>query len=221
MPASRSPCFDGQYFYDTDHVWGDSGTQSNDLTYDASDHTAVTVAEFRAAFTQAVIAMMGFKRDNGTFYYRPTIGRIDNLMISVPLALWEVAIKAFEQTIALEGGAGTSNVMIARPKIVCNQYMGSGWTGGSDVKFDLYNLGQPLKPFVFQASEPLRVQTKGAEDIEFNALQGHDRGPLQRRLPGVVVCRADDVQLVPRRHGVRGSGGPPHRCRIFLFVRWF
>ena len=168
--AESSLCFDGQYFYDTDHLWGDSGTQSNDLTYNASDHTAVTVAEFRAAFTAAVVAMMGFKRDNGTFYQRPTIGRVDNLMCAVPLKLWEVATKAFEQTIALEGtSAGTSNVLIARPKVVVNQYMGSGWTDGSDVKFDLYNLGAQLKPFVFQARQPLRVDTKGANDIEFNS----------------------------------------------------
>lgn len=32
-------CFDGQYFFDTDHSWGDSGTQDNDLSYNASDPT--------------------------------------------------------------------------------------------------------------------------------------------------------------------------------------
>ena len=29
-------CYDGQYFFDTDHVEGDSGTQSNDLSVDIS-----------------------------------------------------------------------------------------------------------------------------------------------------------------------------------------
>ena len=31
--------FDGQFFFDTDHAWGDSGTQSNDLTYAAATGT--------------------------------------------------------------------------------------------------------------------------------------------------------------------------------------
>src|SRR5690606_13285187 len=43
-------CFDGQLFYDTDHAWGDSGTQSNDLTYAAATGTTPTSAEFRAAY---------------------------------------------------------------------------------------------------------------------------------------------------------------------------
>jgi phage major head subunit gpT-like protein len=30
--GASTACFDGQFFYDTDHVWGSSGSQSNDIT---------------------------------------------------------------------------------------------------------------------------------------------------------------------------------------------
>ena len=53
LAGETNACFDGQYFFDTDHSWGDSGTQSNLLTYNAADHTAVTVAEMKAAYHSA------------------------------------------------------------------------------------------------------------------------------------------------------------------------
>jgi phage major head subunit gpT-like protein len=158
--GENAACFDGQSFYDTDHAWGESGTQSNDLTYDASSHTAVTVDEFRAAYHAARAAMLGFKRDNGKPYIRPTIRPLTNLMLMVPTALELVAHKAFEQVLS---GNGETNVVLDKPKIVTlpSSYLSSG------VKFYLHNLGATLKPFVFQARRPLARQMKGMEDREF------------------------------------------------------
>lgn len=162
-------CFDGQYFFDTDHEWGDSGTQSNDLTYNASDHTNVTEAEFRAAFHQALVAMLGFKNDQGKPYVRPTIGKLGNLLVVVPLALYETALKSFDQTTL---ATGETNWVIEKPRVVVAQYMGAGFTNGSDVKFDLYYTGGKLKPYVFQARRPLRpLQWKGMNDAETRVLK--------------------------------------------------
>ena len=87
---------------------------------------------------------------------------MQDLVCCVPLNLWDVAVKAFEQTISLEAAtSGTSNVLLARPQVICNQYMSDPDT------FDLYHVGQRLKPYVFQARTPLRTQVKGPEDIEF------------------------------------------------------
>jgi phage major head subunit gpT-like protein len=58
-------CFDGQFFFDTDHSWGGSGSQDNDLTYAAASGTTPTIDEFLASYEQARSAMMGFKDDNG------------------------------------------------------------------------------------------------------------------------------------------------------------
>ena len=64
--------------------------------------------------------------------------------------------------------AGTSNVLLARPRVRCVQSMSDTTIGGSAAKWHLYHIGQYLKPYVFQARQPLRSQVKGAEDIEFN-----------------------------------------------------
>ena len=58
--GASSACFDGQYFFDTDHAWGESGTQSNKLTHTVADLDAITEAEFRAAYHKMRAAMLGF-----------------------------------------------------------------------------------------------------------------------------------------------------------------
>ena len=54
-------CYDGQYFFDTDHSEGDSGTQSNEITGGG----ATTLALIRTDYYKAYSALMGFKDDKG------------------------------------------------------------------------------------------------------------------------------------------------------------
>lgn len=149
--------WDGQYFYDSDHAWGDSGTQSNSLTYNATDPDAVTVTEFRAALTQAITAMLAFKNDAGKLYFRPVVTEITDLVCMVPVALLDVANQVAQAVIL----GNNSNVIIARPKIVCVPYLSSGR------KFHLFYNGNPIKPLVFQTRRPLARQMKGMDDREF------------------------------------------------------
>jgi phage major head subunit gpT-like protein len=153
-------CFDGQTFFDTDHLWGDSGSQSNDLTYNASDHTAVTEDEFRDAYHAARTAMLNFKSDQGKSFIRPTIRPLPNLLLLVPTALEKVANMAINKQLV---DAGETNIVLDKPRIMTlpTSYLSSG------VKFYLLNLGQSLKPFVFQARKPLSRQMKGLDDHEF------------------------------------------------------
>lgn len=160
--AESAACFDGQYFFDTDHLWGDSGTQSNDLTYNATDHTAVTEDEFHAAYHAARTAMLGFKNDQGKLYIRPTIRPLPNLMLLVPPALELVANKAIKKTLVSNG---ETNIVLDTPKIVASAAL------TSSVKFYLFNLSQAVKPFVFQKRRPLDRQMKGMDDREFRAVK--------------------------------------------------
>jgi len=57
--------FDGQFFFDTDHVWGASGTINNDLTFNATDHTNPTVFEAARSLVQAINQFSAFKDDQG------------------------------------------------------------------------------------------------------------------------------------------------------------
>ncbi|TWT57249.1 Mu-like prophage major head subunit gpT [Thalassoglobus neptunius] len=151
--------FDGQAFFDTDHSWGSSGTQSNDLTYNASDPDAVTDTEFLAAYHQARTALLGFKGDNGKTFVRPVVRGLGNLMILVPLELEVVAHKAIQS--ALRGG-GDTNIVLDQPQIVAIP----GLTSGR--KFYLsHNDSGIMRPFVFQPRQPLSRQVKGLDDIEF------------------------------------------------------
>lgn len=151
-------CMDGQYFYDTDHSWGDSGTQSNKLTYAAASGTTPTEAEFRAAYHQARAAILGFKNDKGKFFHRPTLAPITDLVLEVPTALEEVANQALVKVLT---GGGDTNIVLDRPKIVTIPSLTDA------ASFYLHRVGQPLKPFAFQARRPLSRQMKGLDDHEF------------------------------------------------------
>jgi len=154
--GESTACFDGQFFFDTDHSWGKSGTQSNDLTSTVVSTSAVTVAELKTAIRAAVKQMLGFKNDQGKLYHRPTVSRLNDLTLLVPLALRDVAYDALESQLL----NNSTNVIVDRPNIVASPYL------TSSVKFYLFKTGDPVKPFVFQQREPLSRMMKGLDDIE-------------------------------------------------------
>ena len=154
--GESTACFDGQFFFDTDHSWGKSGSQSNDLTSTVSDTSAVTVAELKTAIRAAVQQMLGYKNDQGKLYHRPTVSRLNDLTLLVPLALRDVAYDALESQLL----SNSTNVIVDRPTIVASPYL------TSSVKFYLFKTGDPVKPFVFQQREPLSRMMKGLDDIE-------------------------------------------------------
>lgn len=158
-------CYDGQFFYDTDHVEGDSGTQSNLLTHAVVSTSAVTVEEFTDAFEAALIKMFSYKTDQGDLWVEPEmVGFEDSgLVIMVPPALLKVASKSMA---ILLGSGGAEHHVLRRAEVVGLSRMGAAFTGGSDVRFDLVYNGGMMRPFVFQDREALKFQTKGANDIE-------------------------------------------------------
>jgi len=60
--AETTLCYDGQYFCDTDHSEGDSGTQSNLLT---TGHDSDVIADVIADLGAAIAAFNRFKDDRG------------------------------------------------------------------------------------------------------------------------------------------------------------
>lgn len=149
-------CFDGQYFFDTDHSWGDSGSQSNDLTATAATSTIPTAAEFRTAFHAARAAMLKFTNDQGKLLNRPVSTGLKNLLCVVNPDFEVIAKEALTAQIL----SNNSNVVVDAPTIVSSAYL----TDTS--KMYLFNLDGALKPFVFQAREPLSRGMKGLDDLE-------------------------------------------------------
>lgn len=157
-------CYDGQNFYDTDHLEGESGTQSNLLTKAIVDATAPTVQEFADAFHDAFVKMFTYKTDQGDFWIEPeAVGLEENaLKLLVPVELMRVAQEAIS---IVYGDGGKSFFMMARPQVLPMVRM-SAVAGGSATKFDLIYTGGVIRPFIFQDRSPMVVQTKGADDIE-------------------------------------------------------
>lgn len=65
IDGESKTCYDGQFFFDTDHAEDDSGTQDNDITYDVTTTTAPTAAEMELAILKAVSQILGFKDNQG------------------------------------------------------------------------------------------------------------------------------------------------------------
>jgi len=63
--GEAATCYDGQYFFDTDHAEGDSGTQSNDIGASATSATAPTAGEMEAAIMGSIEQILSFKDDQG------------------------------------------------------------------------------------------------------------------------------------------------------------
>lgn len=153
--------FDGQFFFDTDHSFGDSGTQSNDLAPSAASPSAPTAAEFKTAFDAAVLALYGFKADNGDLINDPIFdNNAQNLIVMVPWTMLRVATEALTAVIL----SASDNINIARAKIVPNGYLTTA------TKFYLFDVGSSIRPFIFQDRKPIsRVQIR--DDAEFKHIK--------------------------------------------------
>jgi phage major head subunit gpT-like protein len=153
-------CYDGQYFFDTDHSEGDSGTQTNNL--DASDvsdlnvsgSTAPTVAEMNAAVLGVIQHMYGFKDDQG----EPINANAKSFLVMVPTNMMGAAMGAVYGKIINAATGAYDNVLAnaAREQgfnvqAVCNPRL----TGTS--AFYVFRTDAPAKPFIRQEEEPLSV----------------------------------------------------------------
>jgi phage major head subunit gpT-like protein len=132
MAGQTNLCYDGQFFFDTDHAEGLSGAQSNLLT-----GTGVTVAQVTADFIAARSAMRLFKNDRG----KPWLRGEPKFVIVAPPAMegvFETVMNA-----ALIAG-GDTNTLKGAASIVINPY-------ATDVNnWDLLHVGAPIKPLLLQ-----------------------------------------------------------------------
>ena len=145
-------CYDGQYFFDTDHSEGESGTQSNKGTspLDAS------------ALQAAITAIMKFKDDRGKF-----IGALPDLLVVPPDLQW-TAMELLESTYWPEEGSTTqrmaSNVLKGKLDLLVSPHLTdtNNW-------FVLATCGV-IKPVILQSRTP----------VEFAALEADSESGFMR-----------------------------------------
>lgn len=148
LNGEATTCYDGQYFFDTDHAEGDSGTQSNDLTSAIVAAATPTTDEFQAALLGAVQAMYGFKDDRG----EPINGNARSFDVMVPVPYMRAAMTAISAPLI---GGGNSNIITAQDSISFNLVVNPRltWT----TKFAVFRNDGDVKPFILQqetAPEP-------------------------------------------------------------------
>lgn len=160
--AESTVCYDGQYFFDTDHSEGDSGAQSNDLSVDISalpgavhgSTTAPSPEEFQQSVNAAISAIMGFKDDQG----EPMNEDASQFLVMVPMPLHIVANNA----LTMPSGTGVSEqtrlpvstIVVPNPRLT--------WTD----KFAVFRTDGEVKPFIRQEETGAIMKAK-AEGSEF------------------------------------------------------
>lgn len=149
-------CYDGQYFFDTDHSEGDSGTQSNKGT------TALGADSLAAGVT----AMMKYKDDKG----KP-LGIVPDTLV-IPPDLWMTACEILESLGRSDTANNTTNAFryltqlgLAKLNIVMSPYL----TDTND--WFLLCTNKIVKPIILQERQ----------EVRFGALEStSDRGFMRK-----------------------------------------
>lgn len=132
LPAGNSSlCYDGQYFFDTDHPVGETGTTQSNLGSSALDATT-----FNAART----ALRKMKDDFG----RPTFNNNMDLLLVIPPDLENTASTILEADVL---ASGATNTLKGAARILTVPWL-------SDTNnWYLLNTAGVMKPFILQERE--------------------------------------------------------------------
>lgn len=161
-------CYDGQYFFDTDHSEGASGTQINALaaaqvpTLNVVTATAPTPAEMANAILGVIAYMIGYKDDQG----EPMNANARKFLVMVPVSLFQAALSAVMGTVVVGATGSFDNpIAVAKSKgfevdVVCNPRL--PWT----TDFVVFRVDGQTKPFILQEEEPLSISAlaEGSEE---------------------------------------------------------
>ena len=191
LAGPSTVCYDGQYFFDTDHSEGDSGTQDNDIQVDisavpgaGSDNTVTfpNAAQMQAAIVKGIAQILGFKDDRG----RPMNSNAKRFLVTVPVGLYMPAIAslsainlaALQQNINPMQAAGLSIDVQMMPELT--------WTDS----FAVWRTDSPIKGLIRQNETDPVVKMKDensefafdndAIQIGIDAWRGADYGLWQR-----------------------------------------
>lgn len=161
-------CYDGQYFFDTDHVSGDSGSQSNSIQVDISalptqTHGAITlpsVEEMQLAILQGIIQIQSLKDDRG----EPLNEDASGFLVLVPTGLSFIAKMAVAPLITANNAVANMNPN-AMPDMrveVASASRLNTWTS----KFAIFRTDSAIKAFIRQRETDDALKVKG-EDSEY------------------------------------------------------
>lgn len=145
IDGESAACYDGQYFFDTDHSEGNSGTQSNDITSDVTTTTNPTATEMIDAILSGVEAIIGFKDDQGEYVNE----NLNEYVIVTGKSFVKNGLKALSQT---QINSGDSNILIEQDSFRFRVFSSPRitWTD----RFALIATQGTQKPFIRQQRRP-------------------------------------------------------------------
>jgi phage major head subunit gpT-like protein len=154
--------YDGAPFFSASHSEGDSGTQSNSITHDATTPTTPTADEMRDAVTRGIAQVLGFKDDQA----EPMNESAREFLVVVPMPFLAATLAALTNRLI----SSTSNPLASREPFridwVANPRL--TWTD----RFAIFRTDGQSRPFIFQEELPVQVQVlaEGSE-LEINENQ--------------------------------------------------
>ena len=101
IAGEAAVCYDGQFFFDTDHAEDDSGTQSNDISVDVTTPAAPTAGEAEKVILAAVQAILGFKDNQG----EPMNENAREFLIMTPISLMSAVGGAIGAQVIMDGAS--------------------------------------------------------------------------------------------------------------------
>lgn len=135
-------CYDGQNFFDTDHVQGEESAQSN-APAASSTYAIEQASDFLAVLRLVSSAMAQFKDDKGKHYgARPTA-------VMVPTSLEWLAKEAFDPMFRGGGETSSTNWAKGAVSVIVNPFLTNNATAAYSAVYWL-DLSKPIKPFIFQ-----------------------------------------------------------------------
>lgn len=162
-------CYDGQNFFDTDHLEGDSGSQINALTsshvgnLNVSDTANVTAVEMAKAILGVIQYMYSYKDDRG----KPMNRNAKKFLVMVPVEMWAAAIQAISSNLLSTGNGAIDNPLkLSSAKleidVVCNPLL------STSTVFYVFRKDGRAKPFILQNEKDMEVSYIGeGSELEF------------------------------------------------------
>lgn len=149
-------CYDGQYFFDTDHVEGDNATnQSNSITYDISDGGGGGTTTFPTDLTmsRAILAgisqILGLKDDQN----EPMAELARNFLVMTGPSLMAPALGACKSPIV---SAGVTNVLANQGEFKIEPVVNTRLSSFTD-KFIIFRTDGATKAMINQEEEAISV----------------------------------------------------------------
>lgn len=159
VAGESAVCYDGQYFFDTDHSEGDSGSQSNDITNDITTPASPTAGEMQTSILLATQAILGFKDDQG----EPMNENAREFAVMVPVPYLAAASAALGATVI----AQTSNNIMALGSLGGFKYSLAvnprlSWT----TKFAVFRTDGAVSALIRQEEDAIKVNAiaEGSEE---------------------------------------------------------